>query len=131
MHLGCSTMGDSALNPKYTHCILMHLILVHTTCLVSDSMTQECCMYTALVSLFLALLSLHFNENVFTLGFVACKYNALFMCASLTPFCWREACSWSCEMHVNNNKEMAFNYTEVLVYHSFIRPRGLLQRFCW
>ena len=22
------------------------------------------------------------------------------------PFC----CSWSCEMHVSNNKEMAFNY---------------------
>ena len=38
---------------------------------------------------------------------LACKYNA---CASPTPFC----CSWSCEMHVGNNEEMAFNYTEVL-----------------
>ena len=36
------------------HCILVHLILVHTTRLVSDSMAhvQECCIHAALASLF-------------------------------------------------------------------------------
>ena len=32
------------------------------------------------------------------------------------PFC----CSWSCEMHVSNNEEMAFNYTEVLVMTAYL-----------
>ena len=37
----------------------------------------------------------------------------LCVCASPTPFC----CSWSCEMHVGNNEEMAFNYTEMMVLY--------------
>ena len=28
--------------------------------------------------------------------------------------CQPHCCSWSCETHVSNNEEMAFNYTEVL-----------------
>ena len=32
-------------------CIVVHLILVYTNCLISDSVAQECCIYTALVSL--------------------------------------------------------------------------------
>ena len=34
-------------------------------------------------------------------------------------------------LHVSNNEEMAFNYTEVIVYRSFTHPRGALQRFHW
>ena len=33
------------------------------------------------------------------------------------PFCC------SCETHVGNNEEMAFNYTEMLVYRTFTCPR--------
>ena len=54
---------------------------------------------------------------------LACKY----VYASPTPLC----CSLSYEMYMGNNEEMAFNYTEVIVYHSFTRPRGVLQRFRW
>ena len=43
------------------------------------------------------------------------------------PIC----CLWSCEMYVSNNEEMAFTYTEVLVYRSFIRRRRVLQKFRW
>ena len=75
----------------------------------------------------------HFNGNIFTPLFhwfrciLTCKYNALCVCASPTPFC----CSWSCEIHVSNNKEMVFNYTEVIVYRSFTHQRRVLQRFRW
>ena len=41
------------------------------------------------------------------------------------PFC----CPWSYVTHMSNNEEMVFNYPEVLVYRSFTRPRGALQRF--
>ena len=37
----------------------------------------------------------------------------------------------SYEMHVSNNEEMAFNYTEMTAYRSFTRPRGALQRLRW
>ena len=39
-------------------------------------------------------------------------------------------CLWSFEMHMGNNEEMAFNYTEQILYCSFTQPRGALQRFC-
>ena len=42
-----------------------------------------------------------------------------------TPFCF----SWSCGMHVCNNEEMAFNYTEVLVDSCCSRSRRILGRF--
>ena len=59
--------------------------------------------------------------NVFTPWFLL--YTRLQIQCSLRvcephPFC----CSWSCKTHVSNNKEMAFTYTEVLVYRSFTCP---------
>ena len=41
------------------------------------------------------------------------------------PFC----CSWSCEMRVINNEEMAFNCREVLVYCSFTCQEGPYKDF--
>ena len=61
-----------------------------------------------------------FSLPCFT-GFSLYTHLQICICVSPTPLC----CSWSCEMHVGNNKEMAFNYMKVLVYRSFTCPRRL------
>ena len=99
----------------------------------------SCCIYTYpclaayilhLFSYFLVLSFLHpstFNGNVLLPCFTASSLwtslaNTMPLCVcEPRPFC----CSWSCETHVSNNEEMAFNYTEVLVYRSFTRRRGV------
>ena len=75
--------------------------------------------FNILMEMFYSLVSLVFR------CILACKYNALCVGSSPTPF----YCSWSCGMHVCNNEEMAFNYTEVLVDSCCSRSRRILGRF--
>ena len=92
----------------------------------------SCCIYTALVSLlFGTVIPTYFNilMEMFLLPcFTAFSlHTRLQIQCSLRlfephPIC----CSWSCGMHVCNNEEMAFNYTEVLVDSCCSRSRKIL-----
>ena len=83
------------------------------------------CLAAYILDLFLYFLALSFlypsTFNVFIPWFLL--YTCLQIQCSLRvcephPFCGL----WSCKAHVSNNKERAFNYTEVLVYRSFTCP---------
>ena len=83
------------------------LILLHIYCICFPTF-WHCYPYILqhLMEIFYSLVSLLFL-------ILACKKCSLRVCEP-HPF----YCSWSCEMHVSNNEEMTFNYTEVLVYCS-------------
>ena len=94
--------------------VLLH---IHCTCF---STFWYCYPYTSFnILMEIVLLLFHWF-------FVVYSQCSLHVCEP-SPFC----CLWSYEMHMGNKEEMAFNYTEVVAYHGFTRPRGVLQRFRW
>ena len=101
--------------------VLLHIYLV------SGYACYYCCMPSSSVLLHIyCLVSLIFGTVIPTsfniLMFYTCltDFFVIYLLANTMlcqphPFC----CSWSCEMHLSNNEEMAFNYMQVLVYRSF------------
>ena len=100
-------------------------ICPHLSCCIYTALTPCLAVYILHLFLYLSLNSYilqHFNANVLLPCFTGFSlYTRLQIQCTLclcypTPF----RCSWSCEILVGNNYEMAFNYMEVLVYRRFI-----------